>query len=49
MEITEILMRFNIKGMMDGHLYRGALISKKCIKYGWKSCIYLLKKILIQI
>lgn len=34
MEIADILMPFNVKGMMDGHLYRDALIRKKCVKYG---------------
>lgn len=49
MEITEILMLFNVKGMMNGYLYRNALISKKCVKcvkYGWKSSICLLIKYL---
>lgn len=33
MEITEILMLLNVKGMLDGHFYRGALIAKIYIKY----------------
>lgn len=39
MEITEILMLLNVKGMLDGHFYRGALIAKTYLKYGWKSFI----------
>lgn len=44
MEITEILMLLNVKEMLDGHFYRGALIAKKYVKYCWKSCICLLIK-----